>query len=121
MNWLDIVILCLGLAGLIKGFIDGMIKQVVAVAAMIIGLYLSSGVAVWVGGYLTQLEWVSEHMVYPVSYFLGFVIIVGIVLLAGNIIHKLVSFTPLGIINKCPTVSGLISKNTLTKLSSYKV
>ena len=56
MNWLDIVILCLGLAGLIKGVMDGMIKQVVAIAAMILGLYLSAGAATWVSGYLTQLD-----------------------------------------------------------------
>ena len=100
MNWLDIVILCLGIVGLIKGFADGMIRQVVSVAAMILGLYLSSGAAGWVSGYLTQLDWIPEWLVYPVSYFLGFVIIVGIILFAGNVIHKLVSFTPLGIINK---------------------
>jgi len=100
VNWLDIVILCLVGAGLVKGFFDGMIKQVVAVVALIIGIYLSTGAAKWVSSYLTQLDWIPIQIIFPISYFLGFVIIVGVILLAGNIIHRLVSVTPLGIFNK---------------------
>ena len=100
MNWLDIVFLCLAGIGLIKGLIDGAIRQVVALAALVFGIYLSTGAAEWLRQYLTQLEWFPEQLVYPASYFLGFVLIVGIILLGGYIIHKMVSVTPLGIFNK---------------------
>ena len=99
MNWLDIVILCLAGAGLVKGLYDGGIRQVVALGALILGIYLSTGAAAWLRSYLTQLDWVSEQVIYPASYFLGFVLIVGVVLLAGYIIHRLISATPLGILN----------------------
>ena len=99
MNWLDIVVLCLLGAGLLKGLFDGMIKQLVAVAAFIIGLYLCAGAAQWLCGYLNQLEWFPGQAVFFTSYFLGFVLIVGIVLLAGFIVHKMISVTPLSIIN----------------------
>jgi len=99
MNWLDITILCLCGVGLIKGLFDGMIKQIVALVALIIGLYLCSGVAGWLCGYSSQLSWFPPNAAVPVSYFLGFVLIVGIVLLAGNIIHRLISVTPLSILN----------------------
>jgi membrane protein required for colicin V production len=99
MNWLDITILCLCGVGLIKGLFDGMIKQVVALAALIIGLYLCSAVAGWLCGYATGLEWFPPKAVVPVSYVLGFILIVGIVLLAGNIVHRLISATPLGFFN----------------------
>jgi len=99
MNWLDIVIICLIGVGLIKGIFDGVIKQVVAICALIIGIYLCRGVAQWLHGYLVQLEWTSTQAVISASYFLGFVLIVGVVLLAGHVIHKLISVTPLSVFN----------------------
>jgi membrane protein required for colicin V production len=109
MNWLDLVILCLCIVGLVKGLYDGMIKQVVALCALIIGIYLCSGVASWLNTYLQQLEWFQPKIVVPASYFLGFALIVGIILLAGNVVHRLVSATPLSIINHlCGGLVGLL-------------
>ena len=99
MSWLDIVILCLLGIGLIKGLFDGIIKQVAAVVALIIGIYLCSGVALQLCDFLKQLEWFPQKAVLLTSYFLGFVLIVGILLLAGRIVHKLVDATPLGLFN----------------------
>ena len=99
MNWLDIVILCLIVAGLVKGLSDGMVKQLVAIIALIIGVYLCSGVANWLYNFLVQLGWFPPRAVLLTSYFLGFVLIVGIILLAGNIIHRLIDATPLSIFN----------------------
>ena len=99
MNWLDIIFLCLAGAGLLKGLFDGMVKQVVALGAFIIGIYLCTGVADWFGGYLKRVEWFPEEIVVYVSYFLGFILIAGVVLLAGRVIHSLVSSTPLSILN----------------------
>ncbi len=106
MNWLDIVILCLAGAGLIKGLFDGMIKQVVALGALIIGIYLCTGAAEWLRGYLIQLDWFPQQAVFLTSYFLGFVLIVGVILFAGHIIHNLISVTPLSIFNHI--IGGLI-------------
>ena len=99
MNWLDIVFLSLAGVGLIKGLYDGMIRQVVALGAFVFGIYLSTGAAGWMRGYLIKLDWFPEPVVYAASFFLGFVLIVGVILLAGRIIHNLVSVTPLSIFN----------------------
>lgn len=96
---MDIGILCLAGAGLIKGLFDGIIRQVVALAALVIGIYLCTGAADWLCGYLRQLDWFPQQAVFPTSYFLGFVLIVGIILLAGHVIHQLISATPLSIFN----------------------
>jgi len=91
--------LCLLGVGLFKGLIDGVIKQVVALAALIVGIYMCSGVAIWLCSYLEQLEWFPEGAVLLTSYFLGFVLIVGIILTAGRVVHRLVDATPLSIFN----------------------
>lgn len=106
MNWLDIVILCLCGVGLVKGLYDGAIKQLVAIVALIIGIYLCSGVAKWLCGYLIELEWFSQQWAIMASYFLGFVLIVGVVLLAGSVVHRLISATPLSIFNHI--IGGII-------------
>ena len=99
MNRLDIVILCLLGIGMIIGIYKGTIKQITSLFALIVGIYLCSGVASWLHRYLTAVEWFPPNAVTPVCYFLGFIIIVGVVILAGNILHRLVSATPLSIIN----------------------
>jgi membrane protein required for colicin V production len=99
MNWLDIVILCLLGVGLIKGLYDGVIKQVVSLVALIVGIYLCSGVAKWLCDYLIQLDWFPQGAVVVASYFLGFIIIVGIIVLAGRIVHRIIDATPLSIFN----------------------
>ncbi|MDR2146209.1 MAG: CvpA family protein [Tannerella sp.] len=99
MNWLDILILCLAAAGLIKGLIDGMIRQVVSLAAIVIGIYLCSGVAGSLSVFLSQIDWFPKFYIGFISYLIGFLLIVSIVLLAGKIVHRLVSDTPLSIFN----------------------
>jgi membrane protein required for colicin V production len=99
MNWLDIVILCLAGVGLIKGLYDGIIKQMVSLVAVIIGIYLCSGSAEWIRGYLTKLDWIPSHGVVMASYVLGFILIVGFIVLVGIVIHRIVSVTPLSIFN----------------------
>ncbi|MDR2774232.1 MAG: CvpA family protein [Tannerella sp.] len=99
MNWLDIVILFIAGAGLLKGLYDGVIKQVASLVAMIIGIYLCNGSAEWVRGYLAKLEWIPPHMAVMTSYILGFILVVGIIVLVGIVVHRIVSVTPLSIFN----------------------
>ncbi|MDR0699361.1 MAG: CvpA family protein [Tannerella sp.] len=99
MNWLDIVILCLAGAGLLKGLFDGIIKQVASLVAMIIGIYLCDGSAGWIRGYLTKLDWLPSHLAVMTSYILGFILVVGFIILVGFVVHRIISVTPLSIFN----------------------
>ncbi|MDR1222780.1 MAG: CvpA family protein [Tannerella sp.] len=99
MNWLDIIILCLAGAGLLKGLYDGVIRQVVSFAALIIGVYLCAGSAEWIRGFLTGWDWFPQPAVMMTSYTVGFILIVGLIILAGQIVHRLVSVTPLSLFN----------------------
>ena len=99
MNWLDIVILILLGIGLIKGIYDGIIKQVVSLFALIVGIYLCSGVAGWLQGYLALLDWFPQQATVITSYILGFVLIVGIIIMAGSIVNRVIDATPLSVFN----------------------
>ncbi|MDD2436749.1 MAG: CvpA family protein [Massilibacteroides sp.] len=99
MNWLDILIVCLAGVGFMKGLFDGMIKQVVSLLALLIAIYFCSMAADWLKVYLENLDWFSPETVTIISYILGFILILGVVLLAGEIIHRIVGVTPLSILN----------------------
>ncbi|MDR2917801.1 MAG: CvpA family protein [Tannerella sp.] len=99
MNWLDIVCICLAVVGFIKGYSDGFIRQIVTLIALITAIYFCSKVAVYLREFLLKSEWFPEHSVTIVSYVLAFILIVGVIILAGGVIHKLLNVTPLSLLN----------------------
>ncbi|MDD4514796.1 CvpA family protein [Massilibacteroides sp.] len=99
MNWLDIVFVCLAGVGLMKGLFDGMIKQVVSLIALIVAIFFCSKVATWLEVYITQLGWFPEDSVSIISCVAGFILILGLIILAGEIVHRVIGATPLSIVN----------------------
>jgi membrane protein required for colicin V production len=106
MNGLDIVILCLAGVGLLKGLYDGIIKQVASIVAVIIGIYLCAGSAEWIRGYLAKLDWIPSHLAVMASYLFGFLLVAGIVVWVGVVVHRIVNATPLSIFNHI--IGGLL-------------
>ncbi|MDR1455038.1 MAG: CvpA family protein [Tannerella sp.] len=100
MNWLDMVLAGLTAAGLLKGWADGLLRQAVSLAALAAAIYLYSGVAKSFRGYLLQHEWFAEQSVTVASCVLAFVAIAGLILLAGWVMHKMISLTPLSLPNR---------------------
>lgn len=99
MNWLDITLLCLAGIGFVKGLFDGVIKQVVSLIALLVAIFFCAKAAGWLKGYIVQLGWFPAEGVTILSYVAGFLLIVGIVLLAGEVVNRLINVTPLSILN----------------------
>ncbi|MDR1402872.1 MAG: CvpA family protein [Tannerellaceae bacterium] len=118
MNWLDIVLVCLATIGLMKGLFDGVVKQVVSLIALAIAIFLCGKVAAWLKGYILSWGWAPEQGVTILSYILGFLLIVGLLLLAGEIVHKVIDVTPLSILNHLAGgILGLLLMIVFTSLS----
>lgn len=99
MNWLDITLLCLAGIGFVKGLFDGVVKQVVSLIALVAGIFFCAKAAAWVRGYLLQWDWLPPEGVTILSYVLGFLLIVALLLIAGEIVHRVIGATPLSILN----------------------
>ena len=99
MNWLDITLLCLAGIGFVKGLFDGVIKQVVSLIALLVGIFFCTKAALWLRGYILALGWFPEQGVTVLSYVAGFLLIVGVILLAGGILTLVVGATPLSVLN----------------------
>ena len=98
MNWLDIVLVCLAGIGFVKGLFDGVIKQVVSLIALLVGIFFCTKAALWLRGYILALGWFPEQGVTVLSYVAGFLLIVGVILLAGEILTRVVGATPLSVL-----------------------
>lgn len=99
MNWLDISLLCLAVIGLVKGLFDGAIKQVISLIAIAVAIYFCTKAAAFLKVYVLELGWFSKDVSVILSYVFGFVLILGIVVLIGEIVNKVIDVTPLSILN----------------------
>ncbi len=116
MNWLDIVLICLAGIGFFKGLFDGFIKQVVSLIALVAAIFLCGKVAAWLKGYIIDSGWFSPGSITIVSYIFAFLLIIGILVLAGQIVHRIVGITPLSIFNHL--AGGLFGLLVVVLLSS---
>ena len=99
MNWLDITLLCLAGVGFVKGLFDGFVKQVASLIALAVGIYFCGEAADWVRGYILATGWFPEEGITILSYIAGFLLIVGLMLLVGEVINRVIDVTPLSIAN----------------------
>lgn len=99
MNWLDILLLCLAGIGFAKGLFDDSIKQVVSLIALMVAIFFCAKAAAWLRGYILALGWFPAEGVTILSYIAGFILIMGVVMLAGEVVHRVVGATPLSILN----------------------
>ena len=99
MNWLDLVLVCLAGFGFVKGLFDGVIKQVVSLIALLASIFCCAEVAGWLRGYLLTIGNLPDFGVTVLSYLLGFMLIVGVLKLVGDLVSKLVGVTPLSLLN----------------------
>ena len=119
MNWLDIVLIVFVMAGFFKGYKDGFIRQIVFFFALIAAIYLCSKVAATLREYVLQTNWFQhEHGVTFASIILAFIMIVGVITMAGWIIHKMIDVTPLGLFNHLAGAAlGLVGTMLLLSLT----
>ncbi len=117
MNWLDIVLLVLAVVGFAKGLFDGVIKQVVSLIALVVAIFFCGKVAAWLKGYIMALGWFPEEGATILSYVAGFLLIVGVFILAGEIVTRIIGATPLSVINHlCGGLFGLLVILVFTSL-----
>lgn len=114
---MDIVLLVLVVVGFAKGLFDGVIKQVVSLIALVVAIFFCGKVAAWLKGYIMALGWFPEEGTTILSYVAGFLLIVGVFILAGEIVTRIIGATPLSVINHlCGGLFGLLVILVFTSL-----
>ena len=100
MNIIDIILLILLAVALIAGFRKGFVKQVISLAVLIVGAWLSTRLATEVSQWLVALLKYEGAMLNIVSFILIFLAVAILLNLIGKLIEKILKITMLGWLNR---------------------
>lgn len=100
MNWIDFVIIILLVFGLARGFIDGLIKELASLLALILGIWGAIKFSAFTAAKLYDYFDMTGKYVGIIAFAITFVVIVIIIHFIGLLVDKFVSAISLGFLNR---------------------
>jgi len=100
MNWLDAIIVVILILALVMGFINGLVKEVASLAALILGIWGAIKFSTFTAAKLYDYFDMTGHYVGIIAFLVTFGIIVVIIHFIGILADKLVTATALGFVNR---------------------
>ena len=100
MNYLDIIIVLPLLYGLIKGFSNGLVKEITGLLGLIIGVYVAINFSSYLHPRFSEFLGGHEQFVPIVAFTTLFVVSILVIRLLGYFLDKLTKVLALGIISK---------------------
>ena len=105
MGTIDIIILACFLPAVVIGLKDGFIRQLVALSALILGLYLSVRFSAPVGRWITERWHLEPFLIKVISFSAIFIAVALVLSLLGKLLEKVLKITMLGWLNR---ILGLV-------------
>jgi membrane protein required for colicin V production len=100
MNWIDAAIVIILILSLVMGFINGLVKEVASLAALILGIWGAIKFSGFTAGKLYDYFDMSGQYVGVIAFLVTFGIIVVIIHFVGILADKLVNAVSLGFVNR---------------------
>jgi len=100
MNWIDFVIIVLLVFGLARGFIDGFVKELASLLALILGIWGAIKFSTFTAEKLYDYFDMSGKYVGIIAFLITFIIIVIIIHFLGLLVDKFVTTLSLGFLNR---------------------
>jgi len=116
MNTLDYIILFPVVAGFIIGLFKGLIKEVISLAIVVLGIYLSRIFAPLASDLLTNWLDISPKGAQPLGFIAVFSVVAIALTLAGRMLHGVVQSLSLGFLNSI--VGGIFGSLKIALLIS---
>ncbi len=113
MNWIDIVILIILGVAVVRGFIDGFVKEVAALAALVLGIWGAIKFSAFTAGRLYEWFDMSGQYVGIIAFLITFGVIVVVIHFVGILADKVVDSVSLGFLNKILGMLFGLIKNVL--------
>lgn len=109
MNWIDAVIVIILILSMITGFINGFVKEVASLAALVLGIWGAIRFSTFTAGKLYDYFDMTGQYVGIIAFLITFGIIVVVIHFIGIIADKLITSISLGFINRLLGIAfGLI-------------
>jgi membrane protein required for colicin V production len=99
MNWIDFIIIILLVFGLARGFINGFIKELASLLALVLGIWGAIKFSTFTAGRLYDYFDMTGQYVGIIAFLITFVIIVIIIHFIGLLVDKFVDKISLGVLN----------------------
>ena len=109
MGTIDLIILACFLPAVVIGLKDGFIRQVVALASLVLGLYLSVRFSTPVGQWITERWHLEPFWVKVLSFSVIFIAVALVLNLLGKLLEKVLNITMLGWLNRLGLVFAMIT------------
>jgi membrane protein required for colicin V production len=100
MNWIDLVIVVILILSMVSGFINGLIKEVASLAALILGIWGAIKFSSYTAAKLYDYFDMSGHYVGIIAFLITFGIIVVIIHFVGILADKIADAAALGFVNR---------------------
>lgn len=100
MNWIDAVIIVILILSVISGFINGFVKEVASLAALILGIWGAIRFSAFTAGLLYDYFDMTGQYVGIIAFVITFFLIVVIIHFIGIIADKIVTSISLGFVNR---------------------
>lgn len=109
MNWIDAVIIIVLILSMVSGFINGFVKEVASLAALILGIWGAIKFSSFTAGKLYDYFDMTGRYVGIVAFLITFLLIVVIIHFVGVIADRIVDSVSLGFVNRLLGIAfGLI-------------
>ncbi|HEX2968092.1 MAG TPA: CvpA family protein [Bacteroidales bacterium] len=100
MNWIDAVIIIILIISVVTGFINGFVKEVASLAALILGIWGAIRFSAFTAGKLYDYFDMTGQYVGIIAFIITFCIIVIIIHFIGIIADRIVTSISLGLVNR---------------------
>jgi membrane protein required for colicin V production len=100
MNWIDAAIVVILILSMVMGFINGLVKEVASLAALILGIWGAIKFSSFTAGKLYDYFDMTGNYVSIIAFVITFMIIVVIIHFIGIIADKIIDAVSLGLLNK---------------------
>ena len=113
MNWIDAIIVVLLIISLVRGFTNGLVKEVASLAALILGIWGAIRFSAFTAEKLYDYFDMTGRYVGIIAFLITFGIIVVIIHFVGIIADKIVDAASLGLINRLLGIGFGLLKSVL--------
>jgi membrane protein required for colicin V production len=100
MNWIDATIVIILILSAVMGFINGLIKEVASLAALILGIWGAIKFSAFTAGKLYDYFDMTNRYVGIIAFIVTFIAIVILIHFIGLLADKLVNAVSLGFVNR---------------------
>lgn len=100
MSIVDIIILICFIPFLVKGFLNGLIRQIIGIASLILGVWSSYKFSSIVASWITEWVEASGPVINIISFTLIFIVVIAALSILGKVLEGCIRLIMLGWLNK---------------------